>query len=106
MWLQDPRCAEIVQDAWHRGLYKPDGVAIINYHSSCRDRLSIWNKTEFGQFGKQIERLNQKLQTLEQHPIRNESTIQEVRRALNRWLDAKNTMWHQCSRNMWLTYGD
>ena len=92
MWLQDPRCAEIVQDAWHRGLYKPDGVAIINYHSSCRDRLSIWNKTEFGQFGKQIERLNQKLQTLEQHPIRNESTIQEVRRALNRWLDAKNTM--------------
>ena len=25
MWLQDPRCAEIVQDAWHEGLYKPDG---------------------------------------------------------------------------------
>ena len=25
MWLQDPWCAEIVQDAWHEGFYKPDG---------------------------------------------------------------------------------
>ncbi|KAK7834618.1 auxin-responsive protein saur32 [Quercus suber] len=69
MWLQDPRCAEIVQDAWHKGLYKPDGVAIINCYSSCRDRLSVWNKTEFDHVGKQIGRLNQKLQTLEQHLI-------------------------------------
>nr|POE74081.1 uncharacterized protein CFP56_70284 [Quercus suber] len=77
MWLQDPRCAEIVQDAWHKGLYKPDGVAIINCYSSCRDRLSVWNKTEFDHVGKQIGRLNQKLQTLEQHLIRNEFEIQE-----------------------------
>ena len=25
---------------------------------------------------------------------------------MNRWLDAENTMWHQRSRNMWLTNGD
>ena len=70
MWLQDPWCADIVQDAWHEGLYKPDGMAIINCHASCRDRLLVWNKHEFGHVGKQIARLNQKLQILEQHPIR------------------------------------
>lgn len=94
MWLQDPQCVEIVQDAWHEGLYKLDGVAIINCHASYRNRLLVWNKHEFGHVGKQIVRLNQKLQILEQHPLHNDSEIQEVQVALNRWLDAENTMWH------------
>ena len=78
MWLQNPWCANIVQDAWHEGLYKLNGVAIINCHASCRDHLSVWNKHEFGHVGKQIARLNQKLQILEQRPIRNDAEIQEV----------------------------
>lgn len=53
-----------------------------------------------------IARLNQKLQVLEHHPIRNDTEIQEVQAALNRWLDVENTMWHQRSRNLWITNGD
>ena len=32
--------------------------------------------------------------------------LEEVRSALNVWLDAKNTMWKQRSRNFWLTERD
>ena len=73
-------------------------VAIItNYHASYRDQLTAWNKLEFGHIGNKITKLNQKLQVLEHHPIRNDIEIQEVRATLNRWLDAENTMWHHTS---------
>jgi len=78
MWLQDPRCADIIQEAWHKGLYKLDGAIITNCHASCRDRLTAWNKLEFGHTGNKITKLNQKLQVLEHHPIRNDIEIQEV----------------------------
>ncbi|XP_075670157.1 uncharacterized protein LOC142639915 [Castanea sativa] len=65
MWLRDPRCAEVVQDAWQDGLLKPDGAQITNYLNSCRERLTTWNKLEFGHVGRQILRLEKKLQCLE-----------------------------------------
>nr|POF08599.1 hypothetical protein CFP56_53085 [Quercus suber] len=64
IWLQDPRCADIVQEAWHEGLYKPDGAPITNFHASFRDRLTVWNKHEFGHVGNMIAKLNRKLQVL------------------------------------------
>ena len=100
MWLQDPRCTDIVQEAWHEGLFKPGGAPITNCHASCRDRLTAWNKREFGHVRNMIAKLNRKLQVLEHHPISNDTEIQEVRASLNRWLDAENTMWHQRSRNL------
>ena len=106
MWLQDPRCANIVQEAWHKGLYKPDGAAITNCHATCHDQLTAWNKLEFGHVKRQIERLENSLQHLEQHPERNFEQIQEVHRSLNYWLDVENTMWHQRSRHLWTIDGD
>ena len=43
---------------------------------------------------------------LEQHHRPNHKHIEEVRKALNCWLDAENTMWHQRSRHLWITDGD
>ena len=106
MWLRDPRCAEIVEDAWMEGLYQPNGAQIRNCLDSCRTRLSAWNKTEFGHVGRQISRLEKELQMLEQHHRPNHKHIEEVRKALNCWLDAENTMWHQRSRHLWITDGD
>ena len=85
MWLQDPRCEEVVQEAWSEGLYKTKGVSIINCHANCHDRLSAWNKNEYGHVGKQIKKLERKLQILENHPIQNSAEIHEVQTALNRW---------------------
>ena len=32
--------------------------------------------------------------------------IQEDRKALNCWLNAENTMWHQRTKHLWITNGD
>ncbi|KAK9991336.1 hypothetical protein SO802_026321 [Lithocarpus litseifolius] len=68
MWLRDPRCDEVVQEAWMEGLYKPVGSPITNCFNNCKERLETWNKTEFGHVERQITRLEKKLQALEQNP--------------------------------------
>ena len=57
MWLRDPRCFEVVQEAWQEGLYKPDGFPITNCLETCRDRLQHLNKTEYGHVGQKIQNL-------------------------------------------------
>ena len=94
MWLKDPHCIEVVEEAWMEGLYRPEGAQISNCLASCRTRLFAWNKTEFGHVRRQIERLEVTLQSLEPHPLQNYVKIHEVRKSLNCWLDAKNTVWH------------
>ena len=56
MWLREPRCAVVVEEAWMEGLYKPEGSQITNCLDSCQSRLSAWNKIEFGHVQRQIER--------------------------------------------------
>ena len=89
MWLRDPRCAVVVEEAWMEGLYKPEGSQITNCLDSCQSRLSAWNKIEFGHVQRQIERYEKILQSLEQNPQHNSERIREVRKALNCWLDAE-----------------
>ena len=58
MWLQDPQCDEVVQEAWQEGLYRPGGCQFLNFLDSCLNclnsyqyRLVSWNKMEFGHVG-------------------------------------------------------
>ena len=95
MWLRSPGCADVIQEAWLEGLYKPNGAQITNCLDSCRAKLSTWNKTNFGHVRRQVDRLTKKLQALERQPINNEDEIHEVYKALNCWLNVENTMWHQ-----------
>ena len=108
MWLRDLRCIEVVEDSWHEDLYKPDGHPMTNFLKSCRDRILTWNKFEFGHMGQRIDSLQKRLQALDLLPSNSttDTEIREVHSALNVWLDAKNTMWEQHSRNFWLTEGD
>ena len=63
-------------------------------------------QTEFGHVGRQITQLEKELQVLEHNPQHNFEQIQSVRKSLNSWLDAENTMWHQRAKHMWITDGD
>ncbi|XP_023899983.1 uncharacterized protein LOC112011880 [Quercus suber] len=69
MWLQDPRCAEVIEEAWMEGLYRLEGAQISNCLANCETRLFAWNKIEFGHVRKQIEWLEVTLQSLELHPL-------------------------------------
>ena len=41
MWLRDPQCDVVVEEAWQEGLYKTGGSPFVNYMESYRDRLGI-----------------------------------------------------------------
>ena len=79
MWLRDPRCAEVVSDAWEFGLGVPIGHPLQNCISSCNACLTQWNKKEFGHVGNWIKSLRNRLQALEIALEHNMESIQQVR---------------------------
>ena len=104
MWLRDPWCDKVVQEAWQEGLYRPSGCQVLNCLdsclnclNSCRDRLVSWNKMEFGLVQCKIAGLQKQLQSLELQSRGNDNRelIEEVCRALNSWLDKELVMWNQ-----------
>ena len=106
MWLRDPRCEEVVRDAWEQGLCSTMGHPLKNCISECHAQLTQWNKREFGHVGRQIKLLKTKLQMLEAFPENNMDDIRKVRLTLNSWLDTEEIMWKQRSRNRYLKEGD
>nr|POF00302.1 hypothetical protein CFP56_60094 [Quercus suber] len=68
MWLRDPCCPEVVNEAWERGLSISSGFPIHNCLHSCREALERWNKVEFGHVGRRILAFQTNLQRLEQQP--------------------------------------
>ena len=75
----------MVSESWQEGLCKFGGSPFTNCIDRCRERLLVWNKVEFGHVGRNIVRLQRKLQQLELLPtigaIKEE--LQEVRKSLN-----------------------
>ena len=106
MWLRDPRCAEVVSEAWESGLGVSTGHPLQNCISSCNALLTQWNKKEFGHVGNRIKSLRNRLQALETTPEHNLETIRQVRQSLNSWLDIEEVMWKQRSQNIYLKDGD
>ena len=51
MWLKDPRCEAIVEEAWDEGLYGGLGDVLNRCLESCHARLELWNGVEFGNVG-------------------------------------------------------
>ena len=106
MWLHDPRCLEVVSEAWERGLSFLTSFLIQNYLQSCREALKHWNKVEFGHVGCRISALRTHLQRLEQHSDQHGEEIRSVRKELSSWLDTEKVTWQQRSRNVYLVAGD
>ena len=106
MWFRDPRCPEVVSEAWEHGLSLSTRYPIKNCLQSCKEALTQWNKVDFGHVGRRISNLNTQLQRLEQHPELYGEEIRSVQKELNSWLDTEEVMWQQRSRNMYLVVGD
>lgn len=51
MWLWDPRCPKVVNEAWEHDLSLSTGYPIENYLQSCKETLTRWNKVDFGHVG-------------------------------------------------------
>nr|POE67720.1 hypothetical protein CFP56_13866 [Quercus suber] len=61
----DEIALEVVQEAWETGIHMGRENTLEHCLEQCRTGLSIWNSQVFGHVGKNIERIQGKLQTLE-----------------------------------------
>ena len=108
MWLEDERCIDVVHDAWERGRCKVSQWPLEECIEECRASLKSWNTQSFGHVGKQVAKLQRKLQALENlkgAAIDLEET-HNIKKELNKWLGIEEEMWHERSRNNWLKAGD
>ena len=57
MWLKEPRCEDVVHEAWEEGMAMDSNFSLTTCLERCRVRLEDWNKLEFGHVGKTIAKL-------------------------------------------------
>ena len=94
MWLKDPRCGAIVEEAWDDGLVGGLGDVLDRCLESCRARLEVWNGVEFGNVGKTVAELQKKLKWLELQPSTPDIIryLRNTRIELNCWRDKEDDM--------------
>ena len=79
MWPRDPRCEEVVRDAWEHGSlsFCLASCCKFSMRSLIRSQKNFtqWNKRRFGHVGRQIKLLKNKLHVLEAFPENNMDNI-------------------------------
>ena len=87
MWLKNPRCEEVVLEAWYDGLADRSEFPLVSCLEKCRVKLEAWNKIEFGHVGNRIAELQKHLEWLERQPgtPNNVHDMKETRMELNCW---------------------
>lgn len=104
MWLKEPKCEEIVQEAWCDGLRGFSLDVLGKCLKACQVRLDRWNRTEFGHVGRTIVDLQKCLAWLELQPS-SPTIIRDLRSTrvdLNILLEKEDAMWRQRSRINWM----
>ena len=108
MWLKHDQCAEVVQEAREIGIHMGRENTLEYCLEQCRKNLTTWNSQVFGHVGKNIERIQGKLQSLEAQAVglSKQDQISETRRELNKLYAMEEDMWHQRSQSNWAKSGD
>ncbi|XP_075669717.1 uncharacterized protein LOC142639416 [Castanea sativa] len=108
MWLKEPKCEEIVTEAWNEGLVAATSHPLLTCLNSCKKKLQEWNQSEFGHVGKKVAQLQKLLEVLEMQPTSPEviKHMRETRVELNCWLEKEAAMWKQRARVDWFREGD
>ena len=108
MWLKEPQCEEIVQNAWSDGIIAQSDFPLVSCINQCRMLLEAWNKNVFGQIGRKINEIQKHLEWLELQPasLGNIQDMRDTRMELNKWHEKEDAMWYQHSRINWFQDGD
>ena len=58
--VENERCEDIVTEAWGEGLCLASDFPILSCMESCRNKLEVWNMTDYGHVGKKIASLQKR----------------------------------------------
>lgn len=108
MWLKDPRCEEVVQEACYKGLTENSNYVLGKCLDRCRTRMEAQNKAEFGHVGRTVTELQKHLEWLELQPS-SPVIIQDMKNTrieVSCWLEKEDAILLQRSRINWLQSED
>ncbi|CAM9001934.1 unnamed protein product [Rhodiola kirilowii] len=106
MWLRNGNFMNVVADCWEGNLTCRRSWS--EKLEMCADALSSWNRREFGNVKKRIERLKLKLEKIRRSPRTEENCRMEdeLSAEIDEWLAREEMLWRQRSRVEWLNHGD
>ena len=95
MWLEDERCKNVVEEAWERGKTSHSQWPFEACLEECQMSLRSWNTHTFGHAGKQVAKLQRKLQMLENMKVAsmNLEAVHATKMELIKWLGIEEKMW-------------
>ena len=87
----------MVKIAWETGWQLEGENKLESCLENCRTALSNWNDSNSGHVGKNIDRMQRKLQILETQAkgLSNQNYIMEARKELNKLYAMEEDMWKQ-----------
>ena len=108
MWLSDPTCGEMVEEVWSSTTDPNPSTAILKKVAKCEQRLSWWNKHNFGHVRRELEIKKNQLVLAENEATvsGNNTRVRSLRMEINLLQDRESRMWCQRSRVLWLSKGD
>jgi hypothetical protein len=108
MWANDPRCFNVVNEAWQREVFGSDCFKLYKKQYFTTMALQKWNKEVFGHCQSRINDLTEEIGKIQCGAILEENFTKEAKlqNDLNIWLSRNESMWRQKSRKTWLKDGD
>ncbi|XP_042950220.1 uncharacterized protein LOC122282326 [Carya illinoinensis] len=108
MWVEASGCKQVVDGAWKAVEGRRELNTIMKKIEHCSEKLSVWNRSSFGNVQRNLHKAKEKLRLAHQaDPFSlNRQQIQMARNAVQQWLQRSETMWKQRSKVLWLAEGD
>ncbi|KAK4394177.1 hypothetical protein Sango_1888500 [Sesamum angolense] len=108
VWLRSKDCKGVIERAWAHGDVVDPRRSLLHKLRSCREDLSLWDKTGFGNITKRIKEIDTQLKN---------ATHMEIASAFHKWgkalqpeleelLDREETLRKQRGKALWLKEGD
>ena len=108
IWAKDPRCYNIIDEAWKNEFYGSDSFILCRKQFSTTAALKKWNKETFGFCQTRMKELSTKLEQVQAGSVSEKNSLMKasIQRELNSWLSNNESFWKQKSREVWLKEGD
>ncbi|GLT28478.1 hypothetical protein SLA2020_034110 [Shorea laevis] len=104
MWLHDNTCQEVVQSSWESVDRSGNWKGLALKIQSCSSKLESWNRSHFGHVREKLRQCIKDIDSLQLQPRSKEVLAKEAKKTseMKEWLEKKEVMWKQHSREIWL----
>ena len=107
-WIANAQCEAVVKAGWHKDRIGTPMFEVVQCIANTRISLNKWQRSTFGNRGKEIDGIRNRLEVLKALPFNDDNKLESV--SLHGRLDAllleEHAYWSQRAKILWLTEGE